>query len=150
MWRNNRVGFGEASAVAPLVSYLQSSDPQVHRSTACALHQLSKDPNNCITMHEAEVVQVKTTFFFLSFFFFYSRGGSGGFEMVSQIKGGKSYTHTKSPISCEISNNKNNMICFLLLQNHSYLSKLCKSVVLVCMYMMADVQHQNELRITFT
>ena len=58
MWRNNRVAFGEASAVAPLVTYLQSSDLAVHRSTACALHQLSKDPDNCITMHEAGVVQV--------------------------------------------------------------------------------------------
>ena len=60
MWRNNRVAFGQAMAVAPLVSYLQSTDPQVHRSTACALHQLSKDPDNCITMHEAGVVQVCT------------------------------------------------------------------------------------------
>ena len=58
MWRNNRVAFGEASAVAPLVTYLQSSALAVHRSTACALHQLSKDPDNCITMHEAGVVQV--------------------------------------------------------------------------------------------
>ena len=58
MWRNNRVAFGEASAVAPLVSYLKSKNPDVHRSTACALYQLSKDPNNCITMHEAGVVQV--------------------------------------------------------------------------------------------
>ena len=60
MWRNNRVGFGEANAVAPLVSYLSSSDPDVHRSTAQALHQLSKNPDNCITMHEAGVVQVHT------------------------------------------------------------------------------------------
>lgn len=59
MWRNNRVAFGEATAVAPLVTYLQSSDLAVHRSTACALHQLSKDPDNCITMHEAGVVQVQ-------------------------------------------------------------------------------------------
>ena len=59
MWRNNRVAFGEASAVAPLVTYLQSSALAVHRSTACALHQLSKDPDNCITMHEAGVVQVQ-------------------------------------------------------------------------------------------
>lgn len=58
MWRNNRVAFGEAAAVAPLVSYLESPDPEVHRATACALHQLSKDPDNCITMHEAGVVQV--------------------------------------------------------------------------------------------
>ena len=58
MWRNNRVAFGETKAVAPLVSYLQSPDPLVHRATACALTQLSKDPDNCITMHEAGVVQV--------------------------------------------------------------------------------------------
>lgn len=58
MWRNNRVAFGEASAVAPLVNYLQSPDLEVHRATACALHQLSKDPDNCITMHNAGVVQV--------------------------------------------------------------------------------------------
>ena len=58
-WRNNRVAFGEAVAVAPLVSYLLSSEAGVHRSTACALHQLSKDPDNCITMHEAGVVQVQ-------------------------------------------------------------------------------------------
>lgn len=61
MWRNNRVTFGEERAVAPLVTYLYSPDPLVHRATACALHQLSKDPDNCITMHEAEVVQVSTT-----------------------------------------------------------------------------------------
>ena len=57
-WRNNRIAFGEAEAVAPLVSYLKSPDLDVHRSTACALHQLSKDPDNCITMHEAAVVKV--------------------------------------------------------------------------------------------
>ncbi len=44
--------------MAPLVSYLKSPDLDVHRSTACALHQLSKDPDNCITMHEAAVVKV--------------------------------------------------------------------------------------------
>ncbi len=58
-WRNNRIAFGEAQAVAPLVSYLKSPDLDVHRSTACALHQLSKDPDNCITMHEAAVVKVR-------------------------------------------------------------------------------------------
>ena len=44
--------------MAPLVSYLNSPSLDVHRSTACALHQLSKDPDNCITMHEAAVVKV--------------------------------------------------------------------------------------------
>jgi hypothetical protein len=42
-WGNNRVAFGSANAVAPLVKYLKSNDPEVHKSTAFALHQLSKD-----------------------------------------------------------------------------------------------------------
>lgn len=57
-WRNNRVSFGQCGAVAPLVTYLQSPDPLVHQATALALHQLSKDPDNCITMHESGVVKV--------------------------------------------------------------------------------------------
>ncbi|KAI8840615.1 armadillo-type protein [Chytriomyces cf. hyalinus JEL632] len=57
-WGNNRVAFGAASAVAPLVKYLKSPDEDVHRSTARALHQLSMDADNCITMHENGVVQL--------------------------------------------------------------------------------------------
>jgi hypothetical protein len=57
-WGNNRQAFGENQAVAPLVKYLKSSDPNVHRSTAKALHQLSKNPMNCVTMHDAGVVRV--------------------------------------------------------------------------------------------
>lgn len=57
-WGNNRVGFGSANAVAPLVKYLKSPDDSVHQSTARALHQLSMDPDNCITMHENGVVQL--------------------------------------------------------------------------------------------
>lgn len=57
-WGNNRVAFGREGAVAPLVRYLKSCDELVHRSTARALFQLSKHPENCITMHEAGVVQV--------------------------------------------------------------------------------------------
>ncbi|KAI4892456.1 hypothetical protein NFI96_000741 [Prochilodus magdalenae] len=57
MWGGNRVAFGEAGAVAPLVCYLRSKDPSVHQATAQALFQLSKDPNNCITMHESGVVK---------------------------------------------------------------------------------------------
>ena len=57
-WRNNRIGFGQNNSVAPLVEYLHSTDSSVHQTTACALHQLSKDPDNCITMHGAGVVQV--------------------------------------------------------------------------------------------
>ncbi|XP_066573997.1 outer dynein arm-docking complex subunit 2 [Amia ocellicauda] len=58
MWGTNRVSFGEAGAVAPLVRYLKSRDIAVHRETAQALFQLSKDPNNCIIMHENGVVKL--------------------------------------------------------------------------------------------
>ncbi|CAF1195859.1 unnamed protein product [Adineta ricciae] len=57
-WGNNRQTFGDNEAVAPLVKYLKSSDTNVHRSTAKALHQLSKNPMNCVTMHEAGVVRL--------------------------------------------------------------------------------------------
>ncbi|NXF91008.1 ARMC4 protein, partial [Eubucco bourcierii] len=58
MWGSNRVSFGENKAVAPLVRYLKSNDPAVHRATAQALYQLSEDPNNCVTMHENGVVKL--------------------------------------------------------------------------------------------
>lgn len=57
-WGSNRVSFGDAGAVAPLVGYLKSKDKAVHKSTVMALYQLSKDPNNCITMHREGVVKV--------------------------------------------------------------------------------------------
>ncbi|CAF1373974.1 unnamed protein product [Adineta steineri] len=57
-WGNNRQAFGEHQAVAPLVKYLKSPDPNVHRATAKALHQLSKNPTNCVTMHEVGVVRL--------------------------------------------------------------------------------------------
>jgi len=56
-WGNNRVSFGQAGAVAPLVRYLKSKSVDVHRSTAKALHQLSRDPDNCIAMHSSGVVK---------------------------------------------------------------------------------------------
>ena len=55
---NNRVAFGTANAVSPLVKYLRSPDCTVHAATARALHQLSMDADNCITMHEHGVVQL--------------------------------------------------------------------------------------------
>ena len=57
-WANNRVQFGSERSVEPLVDYLASTDPLVHRSTARALHQLSRDPDNCISMHSSGVVTV--------------------------------------------------------------------------------------------
>ncbi|XP_065051590.1 outer dynein arm-docking complex subunit 2-like isoform X3 [Rhopilema esculentum] len=56
-WGNNRVAFGQAGAVAPLVHYLKSKSANVHRSTAKALFQLSRDPDNCIAMHNNGVVK---------------------------------------------------------------------------------------------
>ena len=38
------------------MSYLTTSDLEVHRSTSVALYQLSKDPWNCVTMHQNGVV----------------------------------------------------------------------------------------------
>jgi hypothetical protein len=52
------VAFGKAGAVAPLVRYLKSPKLDVHRATARALYQLSRDPNNCIAMHNSGVVKV--------------------------------------------------------------------------------------------
>ena len=60
MWVSNIESFGEVRAVAPLVRYLKSQDRAVHRATAEALFQLSKSPNNCITMHESGVVKVRS------------------------------------------------------------------------------------------
>jgi len=56
-WGHNRVAFGETFAVAPLVKYLTSEDILVHEATAKALSQLSRDADNCITMHEVSVVK---------------------------------------------------------------------------------------------
>lgn len=58
MWGSNRGSFGDAGAVPPLVRYLKSKDSAVHQNTVMALYQLSKDPNNCITMHRKGVVKV--------------------------------------------------------------------------------------------
>ena len=58
-WGKNRELFGKNNAVAPLVKYLKSPNNDVHTSTAKALHQLSKNPENCIAMHENGVVRVR-------------------------------------------------------------------------------------------
>ena len=55
-WPGNRALFGQSGAVAPLVNYLASNDIEVHRTTSSALFQLSKDPWNCVTMHQHGVV----------------------------------------------------------------------------------------------
>nr|CAD7585746.1 unnamed protein product [Timema genevievae] len=55
-WGINCHEFGRLGAIPPLVSYMASKDKNVHRTTAYALHQLSADPFNCITMHHSGVV----------------------------------------------------------------------------------------------
>ncbi|XP_061570037.1 outer dynein arm-docking complex subunit 2 [Cololabis saira] len=51
-WGSNSVTFGEAGAVAQLVTYLR-----IHENAAVALHEMSKNPSNCIIMYEAGVVE---------------------------------------------------------------------------------------------
>jgi hypothetical protein len=63
-WGKNRELFGRNDAVAPLVKYLKSNNQDVNCSTAKALHQLSKNPENCIVMHENGVVRVITELLF--------------------------------------------------------------------------------------
>lgn len=58
MWGKNRAAFGEAGAVAPLVRYVKSNNSAVHETTVVALYQLSKDVDNCITLHSNGVVKV--------------------------------------------------------------------------------------------
>ena len=50
--------------------YLKSKNPDVHRATARALHQLSRDPDNCISMHNSGVVKVFFYFMLLLLFLF--------------------------------------------------------------------------------
>ncbi|KAI3382905.1 hypothetical protein SNEBB_001252 [Seison nebaliae] len=57
-WNKNREQFGEENAVEPFVRYLKATnDICVRRSTAKALHQLSKEAHNCVAMHEAGAVK---------------------------------------------------------------------------------------------
>ncbi|CAH1134699.1 unnamed protein product [Ceutorhynchus assimilis] len=55
-WGSNCKEFGRLGAITPLVQYMADGDPVVHRTTALALFHLSKNPFNCITMHESGVV----------------------------------------------------------------------------------------------
>ena len=55
-WGANRALFGQSGAVAPLVAYLTTNDLEVHRLTSVALYQLSKDPWNCVMLHQNGVV----------------------------------------------------------------------------------------------
>lgn len=58
-WGVNCHEFGRLGAITPLVNYMNSKDKNVHRTTAHALHQLSADAYNCVTMLESGVVPVR-------------------------------------------------------------------------------------------
>lgn len=51
----NTQELGRLKTVTPIVGYMVSSNPKVHRTTAMALQQLSVDPQNCITMHQVRL-----------------------------------------------------------------------------------------------
>ncbi|XP_072290434.1 outer dynein arm-docking complex subunit 2-like [Eucyclogobius newberryi] len=57
VWSQNRAAFGNAGAVAPLVRYVKSDNGAVHETTVVALYQLSKDVDNCVSLHSNGVVQ---------------------------------------------------------------------------------------------
>lgn len=52
---SNTQELGRLKTVTPIVGYMVSADPKVHRTTAMALQKLSEDPQNCITMHAVSV-----------------------------------------------------------------------------------------------
>lgn len=58
-WGNNRQAFGDNNAVAPLVDFIskRSVNQAVCLQTAKALHELSKDPNNCCQIHKKKAVR---------------------------------------------------------------------------------------------
>ncbi|XP_041825021.1 outer dynein arm-docking complex subunit 2 isoform X6 [Melanotaenia boesemani] len=58
VWGKNRKSFRVAGAVVPLTRYLKSEDGLVLNSTVMALYELSKDPHNCIIIHEKGAVQM--------------------------------------------------------------------------------------------
>lgn len=55
-YAQNTQELGRLRTVTPIVGYMVSNNPRVHRTTAMALQKLSEDPQNCITMHQSGVV----------------------------------------------------------------------------------------------
>lgn len=51
----NTQELGRLRTVTPIVGYMVSSNPRVHRTTAMALQRLSEDSQNCITMHQVSL-----------------------------------------------------------------------------------------------
>lgn len=57
-YRTNTQELGRLKTVAPIVGYMVSKNPRVHRTTAQALQRLSVDPSNCITMHQVSKIDI--------------------------------------------------------------------------------------------
>ncbi|KAK9889780.1 hypothetical protein WA026_007157 [Henosepilachna vigintioctopunctata] len=55
-WGINCKLFGRFGAITPLVGFIAEGNSDVQRTTAMALHALSENQFNCITMHESGVV----------------------------------------------------------------------------------------------
>ena len=57
-WESNSAHFGELNMVKPLVSFMYSKNINIQRATALALHRLSYNPYNSVTLHRSGVVKV--------------------------------------------------------------------------------------------
>lgn len=68
---NNTQELGRLRTVTPIVGYMVSTNPKVHRTTAMALQKLSQDPQNCITMHQVIFQIIFKGFKIILFYFFF-------------------------------------------------------------------------------
>jgi hypothetical protein len=57
-WGNNAQEFSKQGAVEAMVEYLATDDVMLKRSAVRALHQLAKDAESCIKMHDKGAVKV--------------------------------------------------------------------------------------------
>lgn len=61
-WPGNPSQLGQGGGVKPLIGYLRSKHLELRRAAARALHQVSTDRNNCITLHQHGAVMVSVFF----------------------------------------------------------------------------------------
>lgn len=57
-WGDNSSEFGKLKTVAPLVGYMNSKNKAVLKGVCIAMYHLSKDPINCVTMHNCGIIKV--------------------------------------------------------------------------------------------
>ncbi|KAF7415190.1 hypothetical protein HZH68_003679 [Vespula germanica] len=56
-WGDNSSEFGKLRTVAPLVGYMNSKNKSVLKGVCIAMYHLSKDPINCVTMHNCGIIK---------------------------------------------------------------------------------------------